>query len=95
MIEAKSKKVPNTNGHGLIMRSSRHDLPQETRQRMVGLLNEQRADTFDLQSQAKQAHWNVRGPHFIALHKLFDEVYSNGPCACPVGPHGQPLRQHS
>ena len=29
---------------------------------------------IDLQTQCKQAHWNVKGPHFIALHKLFDEI---------------------
>lgn len=41
---------------------------------MVDLLNQQLADILDLGLQTKQAHWNVKGPHFIGLHKLFDEV---------------------
>lgn len=41
---------------------------------MVQLLNQEMADLFDLNSQVKQAHWNVKGPHFIALHKLFDKT---------------------
>jgi len=41
----------------------------------VGLLNARLADCIDLQTMCKQAHWNMRGPQFIALHKLFDEVY--------------------
>ena len=41
---------------------------------MVSLLNQQLADTFDLYSQVKQAHWNVKGPQFIALHELFDRL---------------------
>jgi starvation-inducible DNA-binding protein len=41
---------------------------------MIGLLNQQLADCFDLYSQLKQAHWNVKGMNFIALHELFDEV---------------------
>jgi starvation-inducible DNA-binding protein len=40
----------------------------------VTLLNQRLADCIDLQTQCKQAHWNVKGPSFIALHKLFDEV---------------------
>jgi starvation-inducible DNA-binding protein len=32
------------------------------------------ADTFDLFSQTKQAHWNVKGPQFIQLHELYDEL---------------------
>ena len=40
----------------------------------MALLNTSLADCIDLQMQAKQAHWNVKGPNFIALHKLFDEV---------------------
>jgi len=38
------------------------------------LLNQQLADLLDLGLQAKQAHWNVKGPNFIGLHELFDKV---------------------
>ena len=53
---------------------TRNDLPEEVRRLMIGLLNQQLADGIDLAYQAKQAHWNVKGPSFIALHELFDEV---------------------
>ena len=56
------------------MHPTRNDLPELTRAAMVQLLNQRLADSIDLQLQAKQAHWNVRGPHFYSLHKLFDEV---------------------
>jgi len=51
-----------------------NDLPEKARKRGVDLLNQQLADLFDLHSQIKQAHWNVKGPNFIALHKLFDKA---------------------
>ena len=57
------------------MLKTKNDLPEQTRAKLVDLLNARLADSIDLGRQAKQAHWNVRGPHFIALHKLFDEVY--------------------
>ncbi len=50
------------------------DLNTEARSQMIGLLNQQLADTFDLYSQAKQAHWNVKGPQFIQLHELYDKL---------------------
>jgi starvation-inducible DNA-binding protein len=53
---------------------TRHDLAPEVRERMVALLNQQLADTFDLLSQTKQAHWNVKGPDFYQLHELFDRL---------------------
>ncbi len=56
------------------MFTTQHDLPQATRERMVTLLNRQLAHLFDLYSQTKQAHWNVKGPHFYALHELFDKL---------------------
>jgi starvation-inducible DNA-binding protein len=56
------------------MNATRNDLPEETRQAMVTLLNYRLADALDLYLQTKQAHWNVKGPSFIALHELFDSV---------------------
>jgi starvation-inducible DNA-binding protein len=53
---------------------TKNDLPEETRIQLIGLLNQRLADAVDLQTQCKQAHWNVKGPGFIGLHKLFDEV---------------------
>jgi starvation-inducible DNA-binding protein len=53
---------------------TKNDLPEETRARVVELLNARLADCIDLQTQTKQAHWNVKGPNFIALHELFDQV---------------------
>ena len=55
--------------------ATRNDLPESARREVVTLLNQRLADAIDLQAQCKQAHWNVKGPHFIALHKLFDEIY--------------------
>jgi starvation-inducible DNA-binding protein len=52
------------------------DLDAETREQMIALLNQQLADTFDLYSQTKQAHWNVKGPQFFQLHELFDQLAS-------------------
>lgn len=53
---------------------TRNDLPAATRDKLIGLLNQQLADTLDLYTQIKQAHWNVKGPQFIALHELFDDL---------------------
>jgi starvation-inducible DNA-binding protein len=41
---------------------------------VIALLQARLADAVDLASQMKQAHWNVKGPNFIALHELFDQV---------------------
>jgi starvation-inducible DNA-binding protein len=53
---------------------TRIDLPAKQRHKLIALLNQQLADTFDLYGQAKQAHWNVKGPQFYQLHELFDEL---------------------
>jgi len=56
------------------MYDTKNDLPAVVRTRMVELLNARLADAIDLGTQAKQAHWNVKGPSFIALHELFDQL---------------------
>ncbi len=52
-----------------------NDIPQKERVELIALMNQRLADVVDLQTQIKQAHWNVKGPHFIGLHKLFDEIH--------------------
>src|SRR3977135_631381 len=54
--------------------STKNDLPESIRLEVIPLLNQRLAECIDLQTQCKQAHWNVKGPSFIGLHKLFDEI---------------------
>ena len=51
-----------------------NDLPTSTRAGVIEIVNQRLADVIDLQTQLKQAHWNVKGPHFIGLHELFDKI---------------------
>lgn len=53
---------------------TRIDIPAEARVQIVVLLNQTLAATSDLKTQAKQAHWNVKGTDFYQLHLLFDEL---------------------
>jgi starvation-inducible DNA-binding protein len=56
------------------MFETRIDIPQDNRKKLVDLLNARLADVSDLYSQAKQAHWNVKGSDFYQLHELYDEL---------------------
>jgi starvation-inducible DNA-binding protein len=56
------------------MYETRNDLPSEVRDKVAGILNQELADAFDLYSQTKQAHWNVKGRDFYQLHELFDDL---------------------
>ena len=56
------------------MFKTKNDLPEATRVKVIEILNARLADCKDLQTQTKQAHWNVKGPNFIALHELFDKI---------------------
>jgi len=51
-----------------------NDIPLTLRSEINLLLNSRLASAVDLQSQMKQAHWNVKGPNFIGLHELFDQI---------------------
>jgi starvation-inducible DNA-binding protein len=51
-----------------------NDIPKEARVELIALMGQRLADVIDLQLQLKQAHWNVKGPHFIGLHELFDKI---------------------
>ena len=56
------------------MYETENDLPKARRAGLNALMNLRLASAIDLQLQMKQAHWNVKGPSFIALHELFDKV---------------------
>lgn len=56
------------------MHTTKNDIPAETRTKVIELLNQQLASLIDLKLQSKLAHWNVKGPSFIALHELFDSI---------------------
>jgi starvation-inducible DNA-binding protein len=56
------------------MYETANDLSKQVRMEICTLLNQRLADVIDLQTQMKQAHWNVKGPNFIGLHKLFDDI---------------------
>ncbi len=49
-------------------------LPEEQQAKLLELLNRRLADAIDLQLQSRQAYWNVKGPNFLSLRELFDQV---------------------
>jgi starvation-inducible DNA-binding protein len=54
--------------------TTRVGIADAVRDQMIELLNQHLADSLDLYTQTKQAHWNVKGMHFIGLHELFDKL---------------------
>ncbi len=56
------------------MPKKKYALPKEQQTKLVELLNRSLADAIDLQLQSRQAYWNVKGPHFMALRELFNKV---------------------
>ena len=61
-------------GGGSKLHRTKIDLSTEIREKAITILQQRLVDAIDLQTQCKQAHWNVKGENFIALHKLFDEI---------------------
>ena len=56
------------------MSKKKNALLEEQQAKLIELLNRRLADAIDLQLQSRQAYWNVKGPHFMALRELFDKV---------------------
>lgn len=52
--------------------STKNDLKSNTKTTSIALLNARLADAIDLALIAKQAHWNIKGPQFIAIHEMLD-----------------------
>ncbi len=64
-----------TKSKGSVVYPVHNDLAEGARGSLIELLEARLADAIDLQTQMKQAHWNVKGPNFISLHELFDQIY--------------------
>ena len=69
------KTLKNTLRDRAVLYPTQNDLPVDMRSELNALMNLRLASAVDLQFQMKQAHWNVKGPSFIGLHKLFDDIY--------------------
>jgi starvation-inducible DNA-binding protein len=67
-------KVSAAKSNGQRMFDTSVNLDEKTREEVIAILNARLADTLDLQTQTKFAHWNVKGNDFYQLHLLFDEV---------------------
>lgn len=57
------------------MYTTKNTLADNARKASIALLQSQLFNAVDLSSQAKQAHWNVKGSNFLALHDLFDKIH--------------------
>ncbi len=57
-----------------LLHTTKNSLPKKERVETIALLNKSLACAADLSMQLKQAHWNIKGMNFIALHKLLDEI---------------------
>lgn len=58
-----------------ILHATKISLPEKKRIEIITMLNKSLASVADLQMQLKQAHWNIKGMEFIALHKLLDDLH--------------------
>lgn len=68
------KKSTNKTEEASKVYETENDRAQPRRVALIDQMNQRLADAIDLQTQMKQAHWNVKGPLFIGLHELFDQI---------------------
>lgn len=52
--------------------ATRNDLKSNAKKVSIEILNARLADAIDLALITKQAHWNIKGPQFIAIHEMLD-----------------------
>lgn len=73
-IDVDLGQISGEKAKGSLMHKTKNDLSEDVRKKMIALLNARLANSIDLNLRVKNAHWNVKGPHFMALHLLFDKV---------------------
>lgn len=52
---------------------TKNDLKSNTKKKAIDLLNARLAESIDIALITKQAHWNLKGPNFIAIHEMLDK----------------------
>jgi starvation-inducible DNA-binding protein len=57
---------------GMRDHKTKNDLNSNAKAVAIELLNARVADGIDLALLTKQAHWNLKGPQFIAVHEMLD-----------------------
>ena len=57
------------------MHKTMNPISENIRGSMVELLQTHLATAVDITYQTRQAHWNVKGMNFIAVHELFDDLH--------------------
>jgi starvation-inducible DNA-binding protein len=67
----------NNNNNNILHKTTIAGLNQETRKEIINILNQSLADVTDLAANLKQAHWNIKGPQFIAIHEMLDKLATN------------------
>ena len=71
---AKSPVKPSSSGKPAAAQPPGIDLASNTKKAMIDLCNARLAESLDLSLLTKQAHWNIKGPTFIAVHELLDSL---------------------
>jgi len=56
----------------MTLHQTRNDMQSNARKTSIEILNARLAEAIDLALLTKQAHWNIKGQHFIALHEMLD-----------------------
>lgn len=56
----------------MTMHETRNDLKSNAKSVSIEVLNARLADSIDLALLTKQAHWNLKGRQFIAVHEMLD-----------------------
>jgi starvation-inducible DNA-binding protein len=69
------ENAPKPITESIAMHTTRIALSEKIRKKVTPILADRLTDAIDLSLQLKQAHWNIKGPHFVALHELFDSIH--------------------
>jgi starvation-inducible DNA-binding protein len=56
----------------MYLHQTKNNLASNTKSVAIEILNARLADAIDLALATKQAHWNLKGPQFIAVHEMLD-----------------------